>query len=297
MRSGLFVAVALFLPLASQAVWPQEAVDAAVEVAFSKFPALKTNQLAVTAIDLTGTNVASFRGDAPIYPASVVKLFYLAAAHRGLEDGKIQDSEELERALRDMIVDSSNDATHHVLDVVTGTTAGPELSGEARKDWEFKRNAINRYFEGLGYQGVNANQKTWCEGPYGRERTFVGKNFENRNVLTTLATAKLMAEIARRTCVSEARSELMLALLKRDPFKKGDSQATDYVGAALPEGARLWSKAGWTSTARHDVAYVELPGGKKLVLAIFTTGQSREKGIIPAIAKSVFDRFGTPAVD
>src|SRR5688572_5843142 len=179
MRSGLLVVVALFLPLASHAERLQEAVDAAVAAAFRKFSALKTNQLAVTAIDLTQTNVASFRGDAPIYPASVVKLFYLAAAHRWLEDGKIRESEELERALRDMIVDSSNDATHHVLDVVTGTTAGPDLSGEARRDWEFKRNAINRYFVGLGYQGVNANQKTWCEGPYGRERTFVGNNFEN----------------------------------------------------------------------------------------------------------------------
>ena len=34
---------------------------------------------------------ASYRGDAQIYHASVVKLFYLAAVHRWLEDGQLQN--------------------------------------------------------------------------------------------------------------------------------------------------------------------------------------------------------------
>ncbi len=33
------------------------------------------------------SSCAHHRGDAPIYPASVVKLFYLVAAHRQMEDG------------------------------------------------------------------------------------------------------------------------------------------------------------------------------------------------------------------
>src|ERR687886_358498 len=77
---------------------------------------------AVTLIDLSDQAhpvQASFRGEERIYPASVVKLFYLAAAHRWLEDGKIQETDELRRALRDMIVDSSNDATQFVVDVLT----------------------------------------------------------------------------------------------------------------------------------------------------------------------------------
>src|SRR5262245_19623936 len=74
---------------------------------------LQSNQLAVTAIKLADDGqplTASFRGDAPIYPASVVKLFYLVAAHQWMEDGKIKDTEELRRAMRDMIVESYNEA-------------------------------------------------------------------------------------------------------------------------------------------------------------------------------------------
>ena len=71
---------------------------------------------------------ASYRGGEQIYPASVIKLFYLVAAHRWLEDGKLKDTEELRRAMRDMIVDSLNEATGYLVDCLTGTTSGPELT-------------------------------------------------------------------------------------------------------------------------------------------------------------------------
>ena len=269
----------------------QKVMDNVVAETFREFPKLQSNQLAVTAIRLPDDAqpvTASFRGDAPIYPASVVKLFYLVAAHQWMEDGKIKDGEELRRAMRDMIVESYNEATHYVLDLTTDTTGGPELPAEEMKVWEYKRNVVNRWFAAKGYKNINVNQKPWCEGPYGRERVFVGKNYENRNALTTEATATLLANIARRLVVSKQHCDQMLDLLKRDPFTKGNEQATEFIGRALPEGARLWSKAGWTSTARHDAAFIELPGGKKLVLVIFTTGHSREKEIIPALAKKIF---------
>ena len=34
---------------------------------------------------------------------------------------------------------------------------------EQMKQWEFKRNAINRYFASLGYEKINVNQKPYCE--------------------------------------------------------------------------------------------------------------------------------------
>lgn len=262
----------------------QKTVDEAVAEALQK--GVQSNQLAISVIRFGG-ETAHYRGAAPIYPASVVKLFYLVAAHQWMEDGKIQDNEELRRAMRDMIVDSYNEATHYVLDRVTETTGGPELPPEEMKLWEHKRNVVNRWFASNGYKSLNLNQKPWCEGPYGRDRIFVGKNYENRNALTTEATATLLAKIARGEIVSKKRCDEMLALLKRDPFTKGNSQATDYIGKALPPGSRLWSKAGWTSTARHDAAYVELPAGEKFVVVIFTTGHSRDKELIAALAKKI----------
>jgi hypothetical protein len=55
------------------------------------------------------------------------------------------------------------------------------------------------------------------------------------------------------------------------------------------EGVRLWSKAGWTSTTRHDAAYLELPDGAKFVLVIFTTDHANEREIIPTVARIIID--------
>ena len=235
---------------------------------------------------------ASFRGDVPIYPASVIKLFYLVAAHRWMEDGKVEDTAELRRAMRDMIVDSGNDPTHYIIDLLTGTTGGPELPEAEMKIWSDRRNAVNRYFTSLGFQKCNINQKPWGDGPYGRERVSVGKNFENRNTLTTDATARLLAEIVLGREISQKRSEQMMELLKRDPQKPPEpdscepDQSRDFTALALKPGAKLWSKAGWTSTARHDAAYIELPG-QRIVLVIFTTGHANDRNIIPAIASKI----------
>ena len=273
----------------------QKIVDDATRDALERFKdkGLTEKNLAVTLVDLTEPQhleQASFRGEEQIYPASVVKLFYLVAAHRWIEDGRLKETEEFDRAMHDMIVDSLNDPAQFILDALTGVSNGVELSSEELKAWAEKRNAVNRYFASLGYAGINVNQKPWCEGPYGRERQFYGPNFTNRNMLTTDATARLLAEIAMGRAVTPARSAKMLELLKRDFSGKSDDpddQAHGFTGIALEPGMRLWSKAGWTSSARHDAAYVELPNGHRIVLVIFTNDVAKERDIIPTIARSV----------
>ena len=240
---------------------------------------------------------ASFRGNERVYPASVVKLFYLVAVHRWLEDKKIQETPELKRAVRDMIVDSSNEATQYVVDVLTQTTGGFELPPKEMEEWQYKRNAVNRFYSSLGFTNINVNQKTFCEDAYGRERVSRGPNGENRNKLTTDATARLLSEIATSRAVNQARSAQMMELLKRDytgASKDSDDQGHGFTGIALQgmTGVKLWSKAGWTSTTRHDAAYVELPNGGKFVLVTFTTEHANEREIIPTVAKVVLDGIG-----
>lgn len=282
----------------------QALVDKAASETIAKFAdkKLEEKQLSITLIDLSDVQhpvTASFRGNERIYPASVVKLFYLAAAHRWLEDKKITETPELTRALKDMIVDSSNEATQYVLDVITHTTGGYELPPKEMEEWQYQRNAVNRYFTSLGYSNINTNQKTFCEDAYGREQVSRGKNGENRNKLTTDATARLMMEIVTGKAVTLERSSQMMTLLKRDYTGKSsdaDDQGHGFTGIALSDvsGAKLWSKAGWTSTTRHDVAYVELPDGKKFVLAIFTTEHANEREIIPTVARLVIAGLRSP---
>jgi hypothetical protein len=277
----------------------QALVDGAANETLAKFAekGFKAENLAVTLIDLrdeTNLKIASFRGDVMIYPASVVKMFYLAAVHRWLEDGKLKDTPELRRAMRDMIVDSSNDATHNIVDVLTDATGGGELLPEKLKKWAYKRNAVNRYFASLGYTDINVNQKTYCEDLYGRERQF-WDNGKVRNKLTTNATARLLTEIALGRAVTPDRSKQMLELMKRDQFKETsdlDDQNVGYTGMVLKQkGIKLWSKAGWTSTSRHDAALVEMPEGQRFVLVTFTEKFANERGIIENIAKIVLQKL------
>jgi len=275
----------------------QKLVDSAVATALEEFAALKLrgDELAVTLVDLRDLNIptrADHRGDVPVYPASVVKLFYLVAAHRQMEDGTIADTPELRRALHDMIVFSGNEATGYVLDVLTGTTSGPELPPAGLAAWHERRNAVNRYFHSVGYPDINANRKTWNDGPYGRDKQAVDQFTPARNSLTATATARLLADLYAGRCVSAARSDQMLELMKRDfaDPARADHQACEFIGAALPAGAKLWSKAGDMSAARHDAALVELRGGGKCALVIFTA-RPGEKGIIPCIARRIFSGF------
>src|ERR1051326_4188393 len=141
----------------------QQLVNDAARAALTKFADKKLleSQLSITLIDLRDAQhpvTASFRGNERVYPASVVKLFYLAAVHRWLEDRKIQETPELKRAVRDMIVDSSNEATQYVVDVLTQTTGGFELPAKEMEEWQYKRNAVNRYYSSMGYTNINVNQ-------------------------------------------------------------------------------------------------------------------------------------------
>jgi beta-lactamase class A len=289
-------------PAKSPALTLEKVVAEAAETALRNFAAkgLRPDQFALTLIDLRDPNnlrQADYRGEEKIYPASVSKMFYLAAAHRWLQDGKLKDSPELRQTMREMIVDSWNEPTQYIIDLLTGTTSGPPLSEKEMKKWAEKRNVVNRYFASLGYKNINLNQKVFCEASYGREKVFRGPNGENRNKLTTNATARLLSEIVLGRAVSPQRSAQMLELMKRDQYAAGgdnDDQARGFTGIALKDkpGVKLWSKAGWTSETRHDAAYIETPDGLRFVLVTFTTDHAKERDIIPTVARAVLEGLG-----
>lgn len=244
----------------------------------------------------------TYRGVERIYPASVAKLFYLVAVNEWLEKGMSQTSKELERALRDMIVDSSNDATSLVVDILSGTTSGPELPTGPFETWKYQRNIVNRYYQSLGWEDmetINVCQKTWSDGPYGRERAFVGELLQNRNMLTTNAIARLLHSIVGGVAVSSVRSQAMMALLKRPlndlPTDREEDQVTGFLGGGLPKNAQIWSKAGWTSQVHHDAAYIELPEQRPYLLVVFTEGkaQAKSRDILPFVSGRVADAISS----
>lgn len=251
------------------------------------YPKLKDEDIALSAVDVTNPTTlarADYHGDAPFYPASVIKLFFMADVYATHREG-VPDAD---RALKEMIAVSDNDATAYLVDILSGESAGPSLEGRALRRFVEHRREINRRFQRLGYQdNVSAMMKPWSFGPYGRELQLLGTNRENRNKLTANACASLLLWIVRRRAPG---AEGMMTLLNRPlaPPREEENQVKEFLGEALPADARLWSKAGWTSEVRHDAAYFELPNGRKMILIIFTRGIATDVTLIPAITRNVF---------
>jgi hypothetical protein len=241
---------------------------------------------------------ASWGGERLRYPASVVKLVYLVAAEAWLQRRLLEDDPEWRRALADMIRHSGNDATSLVVDGLSGTTSGPALPPGPMEQWQRQRQLVNRWLEGLAWpelRGCNACQKTWAEGPYGREAVFYGRDRENRNRLSSEATARLLHAVIGGAIVSPPACERMRGLLERprDAASRAadpENQVDGFLGADLPEGSRLWSKAGWMSQARHDAAYVEGDGHRPMLLVALGEGPAcaRDEALLPRLAAELF---------
>ena len=263
----------------------------AAEASRKDYPKLTADNLALSVLDLSQPEKvvrADYHGDVSFYPASLVKLFFMVAAFQ-------QDhfTPEIERALREMIRVSDNDAASFLVDVLTDTASGPELEGKALEDFLERRRSLNRYFASLGYD-VSVFVKPWSFGPFGRDMQIMGEDKSNRNRASANAIASLLFTIVQRKAVSASASDSMMALLERPlaPPRPEENQVKDFFGESLPAGSRLWSKEGDTSEVRHDSAYVELPGGHKYIIVILTRGAADDKGLLPGIGKRLLQELG-----
>ena len=140
--------------------------------------------------------------------------------------------------------------------------------------------------------GVNCCQKTWGDGPYGRERRFYGADNANRNALSTAATARMLEAVMTGAVVSPPACRRLQVLLDRslDPVQRQadpENQVDGFLGEGLPEDCRLWSKAGWMSQARHDAAWWQQPDQPPTLLVAFSTGSDRAKDerLLPELAR------------
>ncbi len=250
-----------------------------------------------SANSLSSARGAGWLEERPIYPASVVKLFYACAIETWLSRDLLIESSELRRAMIEMIANSSNDATSFIIDLLTASTSGPGLKGEQWEVWKKKRNCINDWllsFNWPEFKSINCCQKTWNDGPFGRDRDFYGDRNENRNALTTIATAKLMHSLMHGFLLKPKATQNITRILSRslDLVKRKqdlENQVDGFLGEGLPVGSNLWSKAGLMSEVRHDAAFFSIPNGNKMILVVFTQGKSlaRDTFLLPAIASEL----------
>ena len=271
---------------------------------WEQFPTLARNQLALTwvvyddpVIVNTGGAITpndfwqqsvrgfSYRGVECVDPAGLAHLVYLVAIHEWIERGMVASSPELERAMQDMVVLGHPGAASLVVDILTGTTSGPELPPQPFQTWQQQRNIVNRYLQSLQWpelETVTISQKTGAA--YGRERQALGQMLEHRNQLTTDAIARLMHSIIGGVAVSAGRSQTMM---------KAMHQAQISFGAtALPPNSQYWSLTGQDPNGYHEVLYIEVPGSQPFLLAVsvrqdLAQRQASQNGVIPFIGQRI----------
>jgi beta-lactamase class A len=275
-------------------------------------PELSPDQLALVVVQPSRAGGAEgfvHRGTEPIYPCSLVKAFHLVHALAALDEDRIAPHGELDRAMRDMILWSSNTATNYVIDVLTGTTGDTLLEGAEYLDWMSKRERLNRFFWRMGWpewEGCRIAQKLMDDTRYGREARFAAEGGGTLNRLTALAAARLMWELFEGDLpLSPPARGRAQAILSRDPAgpdaARPEYQLSEYLGGALPEGVQIWSKAGhnlWTGDAdtswfKHDMIRIAAPGRTPVIAVLMTTGEALATGapgIFPDIGAKIWER-------
>lgn len=250
---------------------------------------------------------AAKRADWACYPCSLVKVFFLVACQAMLENGRLQAHEDLDRAMRDMILWSSNTGTNYVIDLLTGTTGDTLLPEAQMREWAEARGAVNRFFATWDWPelaGINLCQKLMDDQRYGRERVFV-EGGSNHNRLSPISIARLTYEIFHGDMLPPDRAGVVRDLLQRDlesPFRRyGAYQIDGYLASGLPNGSRVWSKAGhnrWTgdpsaSFYRHDTLRAQLPYGQEFFLTVFTEGEaiSEDLTFLPMLCRTVVEQL------
>ena len=248
------------------------------------------------------------RGDWRCYPCSLVKAFHLVHGLHALEQCRVQAHSEFDRALRDMILWSSNTATNYVIDLLTGTTGDTLLYGADYMDWCAKRDRLNQFFDRLGWEewaDCNLVQKLMDDTRYGREAQFAGVSGEHLNALTPLAAARLMWELFDGTLPLSrpalGRAQAILSRNAEGPDAADPHyQLAGYLGGDLPKGVQIWSKAGhneWTGDAKaswfkHDMIRIMAPDRAPLTVVLMTQGKGLAGGnpeAFPALGRLIWD--------
>lgn len=286
-------------------------LDAVIDIVLAHVEkrGLPLDKFSISLVSLTSDSCcgyAGFNDKYPRYPASIVKLFWLVNLYAQYENGTLSSSTVPEIAIHKMIADSDNEPASRVLDLITQTESGGNLSTDDLKRWLDKRLSINSYFEARGYQGINLSQKTFpipylqLNEPQGRELQMRGNAVQPiRNYLTTYSTAQLLYEISTNQALSSTYSHRVLNHLKRDlsptawqgkPFNSIEG----FLGESLPVNTGFYSKAGWMSISRNDASIIIAPDGKtKYILVVF--GDDRafkdDEEIFPAISKLIYQNL------
>lgn len=273
---------------------------------------LPPEAMSVVLIDLNKQAIATYQPNRPQYPASVAKLFWMVALYGQFQQGLLNEA-DFQDELRLMVARSDNNATSQIIDAITRTEFQAQGTPEEYKIWYRQRFQLNQFFTQSGYQNLNITQKTYpipdieINEPTGFDLQ-MRQNPDSpdpiRNQLTASHAARLMYEIVHRQAIAPVASEKMLQWLRRDLTKDWRSPTNffnpvqDFFGAGLPPDAHIFSKAGWTTQGRHEVAYItSANGAQQYILCIFAEQKdyAENESFFPDVAAYTYQYLVQPS--
>ncbi|MEQ8768970.1 MAG: hypothetical protein RIB60_00520 [Phycisphaerales bacterium] len=247
----------------------------------------------------------SFNPDSVAYPASCVKLAFLAAAMRYQTDNAMA-FDALDASLTPMITVSSNVATGEVVDAITGTTNLPGVNSTASPQWPAwyaARLYTEDYLDARGLLGnqviVNKTYPTNSGGsPSGAEGVLI--SVEGANQMQPRLSASLMLEVVGGAIEADTglagSTGYMRSLLGRDRFSDYSS-----IGFGLPPGSTIENKIGIAFDTLEDIAHFTLPNGTRCIVAAYSNGWDRTQPLpydaapLGTFAEILLDELGLTA--
>lgn len=266
----------------------QAFLDSTVQSLEATDPALRRADVRIALLDMSHGDpplLAHRRGDTPIYPASVVKFVYLMAAYAWQEEGKRRIDNEMDSLLTQMIHYSSNQATRDVFARLTGTEPGPELPPAAYEAFRERRLAVERWLHTLGITDLHCVNPTYdgAGDLFGRDKQFVADRsvigglpksdgeFANRNAMTAVGSAKLLALLATDRALSPESSAAVRLRMRRDPVEQPHLAHRIAGGAARVRNLEVYSKSGTWGPIYADAGIIRHVSGRQFVLVVYST--------------------------
>lgn len=215
--------------------------------------------------DLKTGTVVSVNGEGPMYPASSIKAYVMAATYDKMSKNQIADPAQAESILDYMIYYSDNN-TYNQLTCLQ-TSSGSFLDGAK---------SLNEYLQANGYTQTGIHH-TLHPSYFGSQSDGQGNN-------TTSAKdgALLLERIYRGTCVSPEYSAIM-----RDKLENHSARA--FIPACFP-GIRVIDKPGFTDIHYNDMAVVYGPK-TDVIISIFSTSAYNAVGNMQQMALTAYHYF------
>ena len=289
-------------------------IDGAVDLIAAQ--GLPTEAVSISLVDLTGNccDYGAYQDQQPRYPASIVKLFWLVALYGHYDAGQLQP--EIDIYPDDEVLMShysNNGASSRVVDALTQTVSGENLSPAELQTWIDARTRLNNYFLLAQYPDLNIAHKTFpipdldMPSRTGRELQFASgepeasdSNTLQRNYLTTAAVARLLYEIDTGQAISPEFSDRIKQHLAHSPDPavwQGEeiNAISGFFGEYLPPDAELYTKLGFTfDDGRQEAAIIASPDGQvRFALVLFANDPafSEDATTLPTVARYIYDQM------